>query len=179
MSDAYVLWHEQEDERDAFDYASDDVDEDERVVPIGYVSFGPASLASTNRRKLFGKHFDPDVVNKWFSNVSRVVLDPRYRGAGIASTMLRESCKAHARRKSVKYIEAKTSMGAVNRFNQAAGFRLIGENDQLEQAVTAGGGTMGLDREDSTGEVEDRQRIRKIYEFIMDTEDELGVDLDY
>jgi hypothetical protein len=92
--------------------------------------------------------------------------------------MLRESCIAHARRKGIKYIEIKTSMGAVNKFSQAAGFRLMGENSQLDQAMKAGGGTMGLDREDERDE-DARQRIRKIYEFIMDTEDELGVELDY
>lgn len=162
MIDAYILWHEKDDDRGD--------------VPVGYVSFGPPSLASTNRRETFGKHFDAAVVNKWFSTVTRVVLDPRYRGAGIASTMLRDACTHHAERKSIKYIEAKTSMGAVNRFNQAAGFRLMGTNSQLEQTTGgngrgAGGGAIGESKRDKSRE------IRQIYEFVMDTEDELGVDI--
>ncbi|MDY6780417.1 MAG: GNAT family N-acetyltransferase [Halobacteria archaeon] len=166
------MWHRKDDE----------LADDSRDVPVGYVSIGPPSLASSSRHEAFGKHFQPDVVNKWFATVTRVVLDPRYRGAGIASTMLRESCRAHARREGTKYLEAKTSMGAVNRFNQSAGFRLIGTNSQLEQGEGAGGGRIGHDREGDTtpdGTRNKNQRIRKVYEFIMDTEAELGVDLDY
>lgn len=169
--DAFVLWHEKQ---------TNVGGENTRQAPIGFVSFSPPSLASTSRHELFGKHFQPATVNKWFSLVSRVVMDPRYRGAGIASTMLRMSCRAHARRKDVKYIEAKTSMGAVNKFNQAAGFRLIAENDQLGRGAGAGGGTMGVGREKGdSGEWDDQKNIRKIYEFIMDTEDELGIKIDY
>lgn len=89
--------------------------------------------------------------------------------------MLRESIRAHAQRENTKYLEAKTSMGAVNRFNQSAGFRLIGTNSQLEQGDGAGGGRIGRDREgDKTpdGTRNRNQRIRKVYEFIMDVEDE-------
>lgn len=83
--------------------------------------------------------------------------------------MLRESIRAHAQRENTKYLEAKTSMGAVNRFNQSAGFRLIGTNSQLEQGDGAGGGRIG--GESGDGGTRDR-RIRKVYEFIMDVEDE-------
>jgi len=83
--------------------------------------------------------------------------------------MLRESIRAHAKRENTKYLELKTSMGAVNRFNQSAGFRLIGTNSQLEQIDGAGGGRIG----DESGDVGTRdRRIRKVYEFIMDVEDE-------
>lgn len=91
--------------------------------------------------------------------------------------MLRMACRAHAEAYEKKYIEIKTSMGSVNRFSQSAGFSLMGTNDQLAQGSESGGGNIGSDREDA--DVDRSRRIRKLYEFILDTEDELGVELDY
>jgi GNAT superfamily N-acetyltransferase len=138
------------------------------------VTFGPTSLDDPERRELFGdRRFSPAVVNKWFSAVQRVVIDPRYRGAGIAARMLRTACRKHAELDGRKYLEAKTSMGAINRFNQAAGFDLIGSKNQMDGEI--GGyaeGTMtgSMNREQKAG-----NRIRRIYKFLMDTEDEFGI----
>ena len=73
-------------------------------------------------------------------------------------------------------------MGGVNRFAQSAGFQLMGTTSQLEQNDGAGGGRIGRDHigdETPDGTKNRSKRIRKVYEFIIDTEDELGVELDY
>jgi GNAT superfamily N-acetyltransferase len=159
---AFVLWHEH-------DRAGTD-----GATPVGIVTFGPTSLDDPQRREVFGdQRFSPSVVNKWFSACQRVVLDPRYRGAGLAAQMLRTACRTHADLDAVKYIEAKTSMGAINRFNQAAGFDLIGTSNQMDQPI--GGMAEGT----LTGSMNEAQargdRIRRIYKFMMDTEDEFGI----
>jgi GNAT superfamily N-acetyltransferase len=163
-----VLWHERPAIGSA-DYTPD-AGHDGRTEPVGIVCFSPTSLDDENRREKFGgKRFSPAVVNKWFSFASRVVIDPRYRGAGIAAEMFREACRIHADLDSVKYIEAKTSMGSVNHFIPAAGFERMGIQSQLDQDIgdRAGGLLEKMNQ--------DTHRFRKIHKYIMDTEDEFDI----
>jgi GNAT superfamily N-acetyltransferase len=74
-------------------------------TPIGIVMFSPPALGDEQRHEAFGRVLSPSVINKWFSMASRVVLDPRYRGAGIAATTLRDACRHHADLDEVRYIE--------------------------------------------------------------------------
>lgn len=102
----------------------------------------------------------------------RIVLDPRYRGAGIAAAMLRAACREHAKRYEVAYIELATSMGSVNHFAESAGFEFVNISRQLggRGGGSAGGGLM------SRG-IGDRSDFRNVYQYILDTRKEFDIDL--
>lgn len=156
MIDAYILWH-----------GSD---------PIGWVSFSSGSLASTLRTKVFGRDLNATAVNKWFSNANRIVIDPRYRGAGIGADMLRKACKTHAEQTGKRYITLKTSMGAVNKFGEAAGFDFVQKNRQLGRHH----GTGGFGNAPSVHENQDYDtgKLRVVYEYLLDAKAEFGIDYD-
>lgn len=61
-------------------------------------------------------------LNRHVWLLSRVVLHPTYRGAGIAAAFVRASCRACP----VDWIETLTAMGQVNPFFERAGFRRLG-----------------------------------------------------
>lgn len=65
------------------------------------------------------------MINETFTMVSRVVLDPRYRGAGIAAEFL----KTAVRFAPTRYVEMVTSMGETSRFWRSAGFADYGPTD--------------------------------------------------
>jgi hypothetical protein len=54
--------------------------------------------------------------------LSRVVLRPTYRGAGIAAAFVRQACETCP----VPWIETLTAMGRVNPFFERAGFVRVG-----------------------------------------------------
>lgn len=88
--------------------------------PIGITVIGPAALANAARNRLFGRRrWTGQDVNRLFCNVSRLVLDPRYRGAGIAGDFLAAVCE----RAPTRYVELIASMGAMSGFWRRAGFR--------------------------------------------------------
>lgn len=140
-------------------------------TPIGIVLFAATSLASSSRSDVFGKHFTPEVVNKWFSNANRIVLDPRYRGAGVAAKMLRGASYLHAKAENRRYIELKTSMAAVNHFGQAAGYVRVGETDQLAEKSTVGGGAIS-----QSANSDGNPRIRKVVQLLLDANREFGLE---
>lgn len=82
------------------------------------IMFSPAALGSKMRHIAFGGVVSATLINKHFANLSRIVLDPRYRGAGIAGDFMRAACGMAGRR----YIELVTSMGNISRFWVKAGF---------------------------------------------------------
>jgi GNAT superfamily N-acetyltransferase len=93
---------------------------------IGICVFGYGPLASPARRKLFSlpgriSAAGAARVNRNFAAVTRLVIDPRYRGAGIAWRFLRRACELTPWR----WIELVSEMAAVVPFCQAAGFRRI------------------------------------------------------
>lgn len=100
--------------------------------------FGPPALQSRNRHIAFGRTLAPQVLNKHFVNVSRVVLDPTYRGCGLAHRMLRTACELYADRKGVRYFEALSSMAHLNRLNAAAGFKTVGTSNMLKAQTAKG-----------------------------------------
>ena len=66
---------------------------------VGICIFGFGPLASAQRNRLFGlggkmTSAKARVINENFACVSRLVLDPRYRGAGIGGWFLRVACEA-------------------------------------------------------------------------------------
>ena len=61
-------------------------------------------------------------LNRQLWLLSRVVLHPTYRGAGIASSFERRACATCP----VNWIETLTAMGCVNPFFERAGFVRVG-----------------------------------------------------
>lgn len=92
--------------------------------PIGILVFGPASLASSNRNKLFGKSkWSGKVINEKFINLARVVIDPRYRGCGIVTPFLKTAFSFIDK----DWIELITSMQDATKCFTNAGFICCGK----------------------------------------------------
>jgi GNAT superfamily N-acetyltransferase len=91
--------------------------------PVGICILSPAALGNAVRNRIFGRTVWKGAdVNRLFCNVSRFVLDPRYRGCGIAADFLREAVE----RAPTRYVEMVTSMGEVSQFWRRGGFRDFG-----------------------------------------------------
>lgn len=61
-------------------------------------------------------------INRNLTVLSRVVIDPRYRGAGITAKFIKKSCTMSGK----KWVETLTEMGHINGFFEKAGFRKLG-----------------------------------------------------
>lgn len=72
--------------------------------------------------------------NRNFRTIHRLVIDPRYRGAGIAADFLAECCA----RMPQPWIELVSVMAGIVPFAERAGFKLIGySKDKIkEQAIS-------------------------------------------
>ena len=97
-----------------------------REDPIGICIFGFGPLVSSVRNRLFGipgklARKAADKINRNFASVARLVLDPRYRGAGIAAAFLRRCCRLTP----WPWIELVSQMADLVPFCEAAGFRRI------------------------------------------------------
>jgi len=88
-------------------------------VPIGFAAISPPALNNGARMRAFGmRHgYPPKVLNRWFSVVSRIVIDPRYRGAGLAGDLMTLAVANAPNR----WVEAVMSMGNVNPFARRSG----------------------------------------------------------
>ena len=98
---------------------------------VGICIFGFGPLASSHRNRLFGlggkmSSARARVINNNFACVSRLVLDPRYRGAGIGGWFLRTACEAAP----WPWIELISEMANLVPFHQAAGFVQTGRADR-------------------------------------------------
>ena len=110
---------------------------------VGICIFGFGPLASAQRNRLFGLggKMSPTrarVINKNFACVSRLVLDPRYRGAGIGGFFLRRACEAAP----WPWIELISEMANLVPFYRAAGFVMAGRSDRKPTSA----GEQGPDR---------------------------------
>ena len=63
-------------------------------------------------------------MNQQLVTLSRVVIDPKYRGAGIASSFVRRCCELTG----WPWVEALAQMGTVNPFFERAGFQRVGRS---------------------------------------------------
>jgi energy-coupling factor transporter ATP-binding protein EcfA2 len=94
-----------------------------REQNVGICIFGFGPLASAQRNRLFGlggkmSSDKARIINNNFACVSRLVLDHRYRGAGIGGDFLRRACEAAP----WPWIELISEMANLVPFYQAAGF---------------------------------------------------------
>ena len=98
---------------------------------VGICVFGFGSLANAHRNRLFGlrgpmSSAKARIINNNFACVSRLVLDSRYRGAGIGGWFLRRACEAAP----WPWIELISEMANLVPFYQAAGFVMAGRSDR-------------------------------------------------
>ncbi|MDC0308391.1 MAG: GNAT family N-acetyltransferase [Planctomycetaceae bacterium] len=71
--------------------------------------------------------------------LSRVVIHPAYRGAGIASSFVQRSCQLAPR----PWIEAQAQMGWINPFFEKAGFTRVGYTTAQDRPRNAHSGVYG------------------------------------
>ena len=95
--------------------------------PIGICMVGPAALNSSARNAAFGLRGlrgpgKARLINDQFASVSRLVLDPRYRGAGIGALFLRRVAETTDK----PWVELASEMANLVPFAEAAGFRRMG-----------------------------------------------------
>ncbi|VAX41667.1 hypothetical protein MNBD_PLANCTO02-3035 [hydrothermal vent metagenome] len=91
--------------------------------PVGIAVFTSAPLSLAMRNRFFGmkgkwSRVRFQAMNRQIVMLSRVVIHPTYRGAGIAATFIRKSCESC----SIPWIETLTQMGHINPFFEKAGF---------------------------------------------------------
>jgi GNAT superfamily N-acetyltransferase len=114
--------------------------------PIAFCGFSPPGLANSVRIRIFRGSYKKmttrtaEIINSRFINLSRIVIDPRYRGAGIASDFVKACCLYDDLLKE-RFIELITSMGQINQFWKKAGFKDYGQtmSDTIGGTVSIGG----------------------------------------
>jgi GNAT superfamily N-acetyltransferase len=89
--------------------------------------FSAPAASLTLRSRYFGLHRPRSrehlaALNQQLWLLSRVVLHPTYRGAGIAAAFVRRACQTCPAR----WIETLSAMGQVNPFFERAGFVRVG-----------------------------------------------------
>lgn len=89
-------------------------------------------------------------LNQQLVTLSRVVLHPTYRGAGIAAAFIRASCQSC----DWPWIEALAEMGHINPFFERAGFVRVGVSAPAHRSRARHSALYGAHR-DPTG----RQRL--------------------
>jgi GNAT superfamily N-acetyltransferase len=98
-----------------------------RSEPIGICVFCTPAASLSLRSRYFGLKNPRSgtalaALNRQLWLLSRVVLHPTYRGAGIAAAFVRRACETCP----VDWIETLTAMGQANPFFERAGFVHIG-----------------------------------------------------
>ncbi len=88
---------------------------------------GPAVLNSAARNAAFGLRGLSGrayvrLINDNFASVTRLVIDPRYRGAGIGAKLLRRGAEMSGK----PWVEMASEMANLVPFAEAAGFRRMG-----------------------------------------------------
>jgi GNAT superfamily N-acetyltransferase len=95
--------------------------------PIGVCVFSTPAASLSLRTRYFGlqkprSSLHLAALNRQLWLLSRVVLHPTYRGAGIAAAFVRRACQTCP----VDWIETLSAMGQANPFFERAGFVRVG-----------------------------------------------------
>lgn len=107
--------------------------------PIGICVFASPALALRSRHRYFGmsgkwSRTKMRVLNGQLVTLSRVVLHPAYRGAGLVAPFIRRSCESCRWR----WVEALAQMGHMNPFFEKAGFVRVGGRVQCPRERKSG-----------------------------------------
>lgn len=115
--------------------------------PIGICVFGFPALCNSLRNRVFGLTGRVTAararrINRNFASVSRVVLDPRYRGAGIAAAFLRRACELTP----WPWLELVSEMANLVPFCESAGFVRLGLTARKPKKLRSEGGRRSSER---------------------------------
>ena len=72
-------------------------------------------------------------LNKQLITLSRVVIHPTFRGAGVASKFVRRSCELSG----MPWIETLAQMGHINPFFERAGFHRVGVSNLQQRSLNS------------------------------------------
>lgn len=97
--------------------------------PVGICVFVSPPISLALRNRYFGRsgrweRTSMRTLNRQLVMLSRVVVHPTYRGAGVAAQFVRRSCELCP----YPWIETLTQMGHINPFFEAAGFVRVGSS---------------------------------------------------
>lgn len=106
--------------------------------PIGICVFSTPPKSLRQRSRFFGlsgrwSRCQLQALNAQISLLSRVVLHPTYRGAGLAAEFIRASCQSCP----WPWIETLTEMGNVHPFFEKAGFVRVGKSAAVRRSRSA------------------------------------------
>jgi hypothetical protein len=106
--------------------------------PIGICVFTTPPKSLQQRSRFFGlsgrwSSWQLKALNAQVAMLSRVVLHPTYRGAGLAAQFIRRSCESCP----WPWIETLTEMGHVHPFFEKAGFVRVGASKSRKQSQEA------------------------------------------
>ncbi|MEX0703820.1 MAG: hypothetical protein WD069_17105 [Planctomycetales bacterium] len=106
--------------------------------PIGICVFQSPPLSLRQRNRFFGTsgrwtRTGLRALNRKLVMLSRVVLHPSWRGAGVAAQFVRASCRACP----FDWIEALAQMGHINPFFEKAGFVRVGVSRSTSRTIAA------------------------------------------
>jgi len=88
----------------------------------GVIVYSVSSLSNGGRTKYFGHAVnDPEIINREFLTISRVIVHPKYRSIGLGWRLVRWSLP----RAGVRYVEMVAAMGRYNPFAERAGMTLV------------------------------------------------------
>jgi len=104
--------------------------------PIGICVFSSPAISLRQRNRFFGfsgkwSRIKIRTLNRQLVTLSRVVLHPTYRGAGLAAAFIRRSCELC----EWPWIEALAQMGHMNPFFEKAGFVRVGVTRHASQSI--------------------------------------------
>lgn len=134
--------------------------------PAGVIVYTMPALSVNIRSRVFadvleglGQAERLDFLNTNFRTISRVIVDPRVRGIGLAVKMVRESIE----RINTKVIESMAVMGRVNKFFEKAGMNPVcPPGDERVTQMREAFSMVGLEYEDLVDAEKVRKRIEKL-----------------
>lgn len=124
---------------------------------IGVCVFGGPPLSLAGRNRFYGRSgkwtsLNMRALNKQLVMLSRVVLHPTYRGAGIATAFVRKSCEACP----FPWIETLSQLGRINPFFEKAGFVRVDVPQRRSHGRAAHSALYGSPERRATGRIAKR-----------------------
>ena len=132
--------------------------------PVGICVFTSPPMSLRLRNKFFGltgkwTRTQIRAMNEQLVMLSRVVLHPTYRGAGVATRFIRKSCQTGR----WPWIEILTQMGHINPFFEKAGFQRIGVSAAKDSSRVAHSAIYGGRKRDGKGYVSQETNEKSRY----------------